>query len=479
MSLAARLALRAGVLWCLLAAGAGADPQSQSFSTWQMVPRDDAVGQEQRLGAADGERGGERLEERGGGQPEADTPAPATGVNVGEADGSIRKAPEKTGENSADESTESSKSTEFEARFTVQARELTRFGPWENEAQLGELLLLHLAERLYLEADGQPCPMQDLKLLGSRPGDLQVGMNFRCAGSPQTLKITNRAFFDVAPSHIHFARLQFRPGLTEALFTRNQQQLELAVGEDAPPTPPGSPLTVLHAYLILGVEHILIGLDHIVFLLSLMLLSRRLWDVVWIVTGFTIGHSLTLSLAVTRLVTPDIPVVEAMIGFTIALVAAENISARHQAARLLANGGAALLGGFILLTLILGSGPPVVSLAGLALFTFCYLRLGADPAAALRLRPVITTLFGLIHGFGFANVLLELGMPTGRLVPALVGFNVGVEIGQLIIAALLWLPMYLLLRGPEALRGRVLDVGSAALCGLGLYWFAQRGFLGI
>src|SRR4051794_21217955 len=77
---------------------------------------------------------------------------------------------------------------------------------------------------------------------------------------------------------------------------------------------------------MLGIEHILIGVDHITFLLALLLLCRRVREVAFMVTDFTLGHSLTLSLAVLGLVTPNVPVIEALIGFTIALVAVENIS---------------------------------------------------------------------------------------------------------------------------------------------------------
>ena len=94
---------------------------------------------------------------------------------------------------------------------------------------------------------------------------------------------------------------------------------------------------------------------------------------------------------------------------------------------------------------------------------------------ALRLRPLLTVLFGLIDGFGFANVLLEIGLPTGRLVESLLGFNVGVELGQLAIVAALWACGTILARTlPHGGRPLALDLASTGLCALGVFWFVGR-----
>jgi len=96
---------------------------------------------------------------------------------------------------------------------------------------------------------------------------------------------------------------------------------------------------------------------------------------------------------------------------------------------------------------------------------------------AARLRPLLTVLFGLIHGFGFASVLMDIGLPTHRLVPALLGFNIGVEIGQLGIVAALWSVGTLVVqRFPAADYRLAVDAISAGLCGLGLFWFISRAF---
>jgi hypothetical protein len=81
-----------------------------------------------------------------------------------------------------------------------------------------------------------------------------------------------------------------------------------------------------------------------------------------------------------------------------------------------------------------------------------------------------------VHGFGFAGVLAEMALPRGRLVPALVGFNVGVELGQLAVVALGWALLAAIARFVPDGRRSVAEIGSAAVCGLGIYWFVSRGW---
>jgi hypothetical protein len=233
--------------------------------------------------------------------------------------------------------------------------------------------------------------------------------------------------------------------------------------------------TTLFGYVVLGVEHIVSGWDHLAFVLALLLLAGRLGEVAGLVTAFTVAHSVTLGLAVLGWVRPDGAAVEALIGYSIALVAAENawlLSGRGRgvpaafAVGLLALLGLALAG--------VGVVPPTV-LVGLALFTLCHFALLSRVQRPARLRSAVAFAFGLVHGFGFAGVLAEMQLPTDRVVPALFGFNVGVELGQLAIVCVVWPVLYRLER-TSPLRGyrTVADVGSAAIFALGLYWFVER-----
>ena len=294
-----------------------------------------------------------------------------------------------------------------------------------------------------------------------------------CRRSTSSIEIAVDAFFDLAPSHLHYARVRVGDGPpVEHLLTDRQRRRVVATDAGQPEAAAG---TGFAAYLGLGVEHILAGFDHIAFLLALLLLCRHLREVVLMVTGFTLGHSLTLSLAVLGVVEPNVPVIEALIGFTIALVAAENIGVTAGASRPIALAAGSALAGLGLWAVFAGWGPPPSVLFGLALFTVCYLPLAKTRARAVRLRPTLTVLFGLIHGFGFASVLMEIGLPRARLASALFGFNIGVEFGQLAIIAGLWL-LGRGLAGLVAPAGRRLafDAASAGLCALGVFWFVER-----
>lgn len=167
--------------------------------------------------------------------------------------------------------------------------------------------------------------------------------------------------------------------------------------------------------------------------------------------------------------------VEALIGFTIALVALENVSAIYtdKKSTLIALIGIATV--LILLRVIHGQGVSYLALLGLTLFAGCYVLLIETKDQARKVRPGLTCLFGLVHGFGFASVLMEQGLPKGKLIAALLSFNIGVEIGQL-IAVVLMLGIIALtahITAPSwARHGK--SVSSAALLCLGLYWLGSR-----
>ena len=118
---------------------------------------------------------------------------------------------------------------------------------------------------------------------------------------------------------------------------------------------------------------------------------------------------------------------------------------------------------------------PAVTLAGLALFVGCYFALLDRVPRPERLRWAVALLFGLIHGFGFAGVLLEADLPPDRLLAALFGFNAGVELGQVGLVAVVW-PLWRLLGRAPAARRLAVEAGSALAAGLGLFWFVSRAY---
>ena len=182
---------------------------------------------------------------------------------------------------------------------------------------------------------------------------------------------------------------------------------------------------VVRTFLKEGVRHIFIGPDHILFVVGLLLLGGRLRQLLKIVTAFTLAHSVTLALAATGLLAPPARLVEPAIALSIVWVGLDNL--------------------------------------------FSPLRRDA--------RVLVAAVFGLVHGFGFASVLRELGLPSGALAGSLFSFNLGVEIGQACIV-LAVAPLLALLRAhrPHAAR-TALVTGSACVVAAGTWWFVQRTFL--
>lgn len=363
----------------------------------------------------------------------------------------------------------------LEMVFTVKAREVTRLPPLEGELPgLEALLLAHLQHSISVHTDRDACPAVGLPAaLSSAPGYVRARWAFQCPMvAIKTIRIDS--FFALAPGHVHYARIAFGEELPEEfLFTENIRRHEV--------TPANSGMDSFYRafvqYTALGMEHIFGGPDHIAFLIALLLLFRRLREVIWMVSGFTLGHSITLSLSALGVVVPNISVIEALIGFTIALVALENIGAVTRTNRQLSYGVAAILGLTALVSIVWGRGLPLLTVCGLMLFTLAYLPLSGGRHSAARMRPLLTVVFGLIHGFGFASVLSEIGLPENRLVTALAGFNLGVELGQVLIVSAVWYTAWLVRRVGSMQNYRTWrDAASAGLCGLGSFWFIARSF---
>jgi len=176
------------------------------------------------------------------------------------------------------------------------------------------------------------------------------------------------------------------------------------------------------SFLLLGIEHIATGYDHILFLISLLLLGGGWKYLLKVVTAFTVAHSITLSLAVLNIVTLPSRWVESGIALTIVYVAAENFWRKD--------------------------------LRGRWLVTFC---------------------FGLVHGLGFASVLQEMNLSSSNLVLSLASFNLGVEAGQITIVSIAFLLLHDLKKFSWELKFRWLV--SASIIAVGLFWFVQRAFM--
>jgi hypothetical protein len=331
----------------------------------------------------------------------------------------------------------------------------------------------YVAGHLTVRRGGEPCPASGpVRPVAAPAGWAVFEWDVACP-SPGATELTSELFAHVAPSHLHFARVSSPGGaVSERVLTDHERSWRISARPERDPAAEGTPFT---GYLALGVEHILSGWDHLAFVVALLLLATSLREVAGLVTAFTLAHSITLALATLGLVRPRGAGIEALIGFSIALVAAENAWLIGGRARSVPIGVAIVIAAFLVAAALGHGNLSMLALAGLGLFSLCHFALLETAEHPGRLRAAVAFGFGLVHGFGFAGVLAEMELPRARLVPALLGFNLGVEAGQLAVVALAWPLLQLLARvGGGRPRAAVNEVGSAAICGLGLYWFLTR-----
>jgi hypothetical protein len=357
--------------------------------------------------------------------------------------------------------------------MTIPTIETDRLGEGPT-APSDERIKAYLTARVYPIAAGQRCALlPPVETLAALSGYHKYDFTFKCA-TAEDLQLYSAAFFDLVPSHTNFAQIQDAASgeFTEQLITSEHRTVQVTGGLDG-----RLKSARFFEFVRMGTMHIFTGVDHMSFLLGLVLISRRLRDLVFVVTGFTIGHSLTLALAVTGILRPHAEYIDALVALTIALIGAENIVVQTRNAMpvaVIAGGAMAVMAAAAWLGF--GGLPGLLSL-GAGLFTASYLVISGNLGDAGRVRMLITLVFGLIHGFGFAADLLELQLPPDRLAQLLVGFNLGVEIGQLtlVIAATLLVVLLRKLR-LELPRPIVVDVASAFLVGLGVFWYVSRSY---
>lgn len=288
----------------------------------------------------------------------------------------------------------------------------------------GDAILRHF---VVLE-DGSAVPAQvaDARVLSS--GLLEVQLRHRLApgGGSVTLRATFHELTD--DTHRVIARVEDvrrdaterrRDGAATLMF-------DVAASEHVVTSEPlaswrdvGAPAGSTRAMILLGIEHILTGYDHLVFLACLLIAGGTWWSRAGIISAFTLAHSVTLVLAALRVVTPPERFVEAAIAVSIAYVAIENLVADPRRARWPAAFG-----------------------------------------------------FGLVHGLGFAGMLDGLELPAGQWLAAVLTFNVGVELGQLVAMAVSLPIINLLTR--SSWHAHVVRYGSSAVLGLAVFWLLER-----
>ena len=308
------------------------------------------------------------------------------------------------------------------------------------------------------------------RVMTSRTDDIfKVSWTLSCNQMLEEIK-TN-VFFDRDPTHSHIARYIYDLNLsTEKLFTTQTKAWNL---KDIYSSKESSVNSSFKEYVLLGIKHISTGYDHLAFLFGLLLLNQRLKRLVLAITGFTLGHSLTLSLAVLDLVRPVNSFIEALIGFSIALLGLEFLIRHSKSNSTYVKNISYFLFLFLLLYFIFSGGSNSLGLVGLFIFSFCYLTLVSKNLSSF-FSLFIASIFGLIHGFGFGGFLFEVGFSEDNILKTLFGFNLGVEIGQLMAMSLFILIIFGISKLDIKNKEYINPLLATFLVTLGTYWFVYR-----
>jgi HupE/UreJ protein len=274
-----------------------------------------------------------------------------------------------------------------------------------------------LAPRIMLRSDHRlTVQWQSVQLMRE---ELALRLKYRIPNEQPGALTVDTHLFPYDPIHQTFVNIyEDRDGPYQLIFSASSHEHTYYRG-----TAQGA-LAVMSTFIPSGTHHILIGPDHILFLIGLLLLGGSWMALVRIVTAFTIGHSITLSLAALNLVTPPPSIIEPAIALSIVFVGADN--------------------------LVRGDGRDLRAWAALT--------------------------FGLVHGFGFANVLREFGLPREALGWSLFSFNFGVELGQLAVVLVVASALAAIRRRSDVAGARVAIAGSVVVIAAGTYWFVQRVF---
>jgi len=355
----------------------------------------------------------------------------------------------------------------IEGVYQVDAYRVTQLS--ERPADLAGLLLAHLDGRVGAMQQGIACKRTAFRPLSAPRGEMRVALAFSC---PKPVSVTDvrlsiGGFFGVSISHVHYARVGYPDGRLDEVVLTQGQQVIVAGSEGA------SGHNSLVSLFVLGFEHVLSGLDHIAFLVALMMLAGGVRQTIWAVTGFTLGHSVTLGLVAMGVLRPDTSAIEAIIGFTVAWAAGDALARARglspvpgifgAAGIVVMAAGAAGLG---LLQVPLGVMLGLAAFAGAMAF--------ARSVDAGRIAPAVATLFGLAHGAGFAGPLLDLKIAPENLVWTLLSFNLGVEAGQLVAVGMVVACMASLRAAQVRLPDVALELSAALLFALGVFWFVSR-----
>lgn len=303
-----------------------------------------------------------------------------------------------------------------------------------NEEQFSQKIESYLQKGLRIDADSKPLTMELLSMNMANKGTergVEFHLKFTADKVIEQCNLHYDLAFDDVPAHTSGLLVHAGEYVQQDLIDSTKRDIQINLPkhsqQDNDSTKRENPINlpqpkigaVLWKYFKLGIEHILTGYDHLVFLLTLVLIASRFKDALKIVTAFTIAHSITLFLVASGRLHVISSWVEALIAVTICYVAVENMYVQKA-----------------------------------------------------KWRWMLTAIFGLIHGMGFAGALAETGLPKGNLIGTLLTFNLGVETGQLMVLCLL-LPLLIWLRKFPWYRKMMIST-SCLIFVLAFYWLIQR-----
>ena len=373
--------------------------------------------------------------------------------------------------------------------FIVKQREATRIPIGAGrEISLADHFVSYLKDKVFVKTvDGSCAGVIPGRLQGAAPGYFRVAFEYQCPVD-NGIVLAIPAFHDFMEGHIHIAHIEYvdTKDLYQLVFNKSRTERNIVSPavtsglEEEIAAGPQSGWEIVKEFVALGVGHVLSGMDHLAFLLMLLFIAVRPLKVIVIVTGFTIGHSISLCLAYFHIVSVDQAANEALIGFTVLLVTVEYVARQTGM-----TAGYGIIGSIILMALgcvsvVTGnSAVPALLFVTLALFTLCYFMLLANLKDFSYLSTaMITMMFGFIHGFGFAGNLNEMKINDSSALFPLLGFNVGVELGQLSFILFVGATAYMLTRLKlQTVRLSLPFLVVPLLSGLGTYWFIQRSLV--
>ncbi len=279
-------------------------------------------------------------------------------------------------------------------------------------------LLEAISERIRIESDGKACAATPGEVVPPSASAISVSgtVTFRCAATIKRLRIRDDLPDVLGTDHHTIALIVWTGGSHSHAFGADAREAKINIARASTATNSSA------SYFVLGIEHILTGYDHLLFLLVLILRGGSLVQLLKIITAFTLAHTVTLGLAALDVVTLPGALVEAVIALSIAYVAAENLF----------------------------------------------------PKYAISRRWMVSFLFGLVHGFGFSSVLKEIGLPRDNLLLSLLNFNLGVEAGQAAVVLLL-VPILMRMR-QRPWEPKLAMTLSAIVLAVGLVLFVERAF---